>query len=230
MYDQFQGGGRPGSEASARPDASSVSGDEAEMKALQKYNDAKFQDPDLGNALADSLRGPKARALSTGEHQQVGISFGTLVDTRDVAIIDGPGNNSDAKIAFDIGGNPAITEGNNIYIAHKYYRVDFADPSHPTFTDNVDTLIHEFTHVYQYQTLGFCSFFLLYAAQLVAFGGADECYRYDKRKLPFRYESLEGQAAMVGHYAQYMAGGTPYHADTMANIATRLKSTGIFSL
>lgn len=230
MYGRFQGIGRPGSESGRRPETSSISADEAESKALEKYSDWQFQDPDLGNSLADSLRGPNARALTAGEHQWVGTAFGTLVDARDVVIIDGPGNNTDARVAFDIGGNPAITEGNNIYVRNDHYRVDFADPAHDTYADNVDMLIHEFTHVYQYQTFGFFLFFARYAAELMAYGGPTKCYRYDQRKLRFPYETLEGQAAMAGHYAQYLAGGTPRHADSMKNIEARLKSTGIYML
>jgi hypothetical protein len=230
MYGQDQAGRRPDSDAGFRPNSSSNSGADAETRMLEKYDDAKFQDPDIGNAYADALRGPNARALSVGELQWVGTAYGTLISAVDVVIINGPGNNGDARIAFDIGGNPAITEGNNIYIKQKYYSVDFADQNQSTYSENIDTLIHECTHVFQYRTIGFFAFYTRYIAELIAFGGANECYRYDKRKLHFRYESLEGQAAMVGHYAQYLAGGTPSNADTMKNIETRLKSSGIFMM
>ena len=117
------------------------------------------------NALADSLRGPSARTLTSGEEAQLRKVFGNNIDLSNVRIVNGAGRNPDAKIAFDIGGNPAITEGNTVYIKSDGYKADFSkDP------DDIRTLAHEFAHVYQFQKMGFGSFAVKYASDLINIG------------------------------------------------------------
>ncbi len=231
MYDLYQGGGRPSSQSEVRPRSSADStAGQAKLKSYKKYDDVRFQDLDLANEIADAMRGPEARLLTKDELQWCGTGFGVMTDISNVAIINGPGNNVDAMTALNIMGNPAITEGDNIYFRKDRYLKDFGDRTGATFADNVDVLLHEYTHVYQYQKMGFFSFFVKYGSDLGSFGGKNEVYRYNKRQLPFNHESLEGQAEMVGHYANYLAGGQPNNSDTRSTIEKKLKSTGIFML
>ena len=175
------------------------------------------------NALADSMRGPGARPLTPGETAAVQQAFGGSVDLSNVRIVEGPGRNPDAWVAFNVGGNPAITEGNTVYIKDGYS----ADLS--TSPDGVRTLVHEFTHVRQFQQLGFGAFAAKYAHDLVASGGdRDKPYHYETRETPWRNETLEGQAEMVGDLAYLRAGGNQLPADRRADIEQRLTGTGIY--
>jgi Domain of unknown function (DUF4157) len=178
------------------------------------------------NALADSLRGPNARTLTSGEEAQLRKVFGNNIDLSNVRIVDGAGYNPDAKIAFDIGGNPAITEGNTVYIRSDGYKADFSkDP------EDIRTLAHEFTHVYQFQKMGFGSFAAKYAKDLINIGDRNRVYVYNSRpNTTYKTETLEGQAQMVGDYARYKAGDTRFSAERIKNIENRLKGTGLFGL
>jgi hypothetical protein len=178
------------------------------------------------NALADSMRGPSARTLTSGEQTELRKVFGNSIDLSNVRIVNGAGYNPDAKIAFDIGGNPAITEGNTVYIKSDGYKADFSkDP------EDIRTLAHEFTHVYQFQKMGFGSFFGKYAKDLVTIGDRNKIYDYNSRpNTTYKTETLEGQAQMVGDYARYKAGDTSFSAQRIQNIENRLKGTGLFGL
>jgi Domain of unknown function (DUF4157) len=178
------------------------------------------------NALADSMRGPSARTLTSGEQTELRKVFGNSIDLSNVRIVNGAGYNPDAKIAFDIGGNPAITEGNTVYIKSDGYMADFSkDP------EGIRTLAHEFTHVYQFQKMGFGSFFGKYAKDLVNIGDRNKIYDYNSRpNTTYKTETLEGQAQMVGDYARYKAGDTSFSAQRIQNIENRLKGTGLFGL
>lgn len=78
------------------------------------------------NALADSMRGSSARALTSGETTALRSAFGKGIDLSNVRIVDGPGCNPDAWLAFNVGGNPAITEGNTVYVKSDHYTADFS--------------------------------------------------------------------------------------------------------
>lgn len=177
------------------------------------------------NALADSMRGPHARGLTTGEQAAVRNAFGQSIDLSNVRIVDGPGRNPDAWVAFNVGGNPAITEGNTVYIARGYS----SDLS--TTPEGVRTLVHEFTHVRQFQQLGFGSFAGHYAHDLASAGGnRDAPYDYASRTTPWRDEPIEGQAQMVGDYAMHRVGGGNLTQSQAQAIERRLAGTGIFGL
>ena len=178
------------------------------------------------NALADSLRGPNARTLTSGEESQLRKVFGNNIDLSNVRIVNGAGYNPDAKIAFDIGGNPAITEGNTVYIKPDGYKADFSkDP------DGIRTLAHEFAHVYQFQKMGFASFAAKYASDLINIGDRNKVYDYKSRpNTTFKTDTIEGQAQMVGDYANFKAGGNKITAADAKDIERRLKGTGIFGL
>ncbi|MDZ7588308.1 MAG: DUF4157 domain-containing protein [Parasphingorhabdus sp.] len=175
------------------------------------------------NALADSMRGPNARTLTAGEQAAVRHAFGNSIDLSNVRIVDGPGRNPDAWTAFNVGGNPAITEGNTVYIGQNYSS-DFSRSP-----EGIRTLVHEFTHVRQFQQLGFGSFAARYAGDLAnARGNRNEPYDYASRTTAWRNEPLEGQAQMVGDYAMYKAGGGNLTTAQAASIERRLAGTGIF--
>ena len=175
------------------------------------------------NAFANSLRGGAARPLTVGETAAILHAFGSGIDLRNVRIVDGPGRNPDAWAAFAIGGNSAIAEGDTVYIASRHYRGDLS-----TTPAEVNLLVHEFTHVRQFQQLGFGAFFARYVRDLVAVGDRAAIYDYGSRATVFDTETIEGQAAMVGDYAGYGAGEVKLTPAQVSDIERRLASTGIF--
>jgi Domain of unknown function (DUF4157) len=182
---------------------------------------------EAANALADSMRGPSARKLTAGEITELRKVFGNSIDLSNVRIVNGAGHNPDAFAAFKIGGNPAITEGNTVYIRSDGYKSDFSkDPK------SIETLAHEFAHVHQFQKMGFGSFGVKYAKDLINIGDRNKVYDYRSRpNTTFRTETLEGQAQMVGDYARYRAGDKGRTNDTQArDIERRLQGTGLFGL
>lgn len=180
---------------------------------------------DAANAVADSMRGPSARPLTTGETAALRQAFGNSIDLSNVRIVDGPGYNPDAAIAFNVGGNPAITEGNTVYIRSDGYLKDFS--STPA---GVNTLVHEFTHVRQYQQMGFAGFFTKYAGDLISTGDRNKVYDYGSRNLNFGSETIEGQAEMVGDLAGFKAGQVKLTPAEVASIERKLQGTGIYGL
>jgi Domain of unknown function (DUF4157) len=195
-------------------------------KAQKILNELAALPNEAANALADSMRGPNARALTAGEIRELRKIFGDDIDLSNVRIVNGPGDNPAAKAAFEIGGNPAITIGNTVYIRSDKYVPDLSkSPA------GIETLAHEFTHVNQYQDMGFGSFFAKYAKDLKDIGDRDEVYRYETRpNTTYRTETLEGQAQMVGDYARYLAGDKNITAEQARDIERRLKGTGLFGL
>lgn len=178
------------------------------------------------NALADSMRGPSARSLTSGEEAQLRKVFGNNIDLSNVRIVNGAGYNPDAKIAFDVGGNPAITEGNTVYMRSDKFSKDFS-----TTPEGIRTLAHEFAHVQQFQQRGFANFFGRYAKDLATIGDRNKIYDYASRpNTTYKTETLEGQAQMVGDYANFKAGGTVLTAAEAKDVERRLKGTGIFGL
>jgi hypothetical protein len=176
------------------------------------------------NALADSLRGPSAQTLTSGEQTELRKVFGNNIDLSNVRIVNGAGYNPDAKIAFDVGGNPAITEGNTVYIKSDGYRADFSKDA-----EGIRTLAHEFAHVYQFQKMGFGKFFAKYASDLVNIGDRNKVYDYKSRlNTTYNSETIEGQAQMFGDYANLKAGGNRVNAAQAKDIENRLRGTGIF--
>lgn len=142
------------------------------------------------NALAASMRGPSARTLTPGETTALRSAFGNDIDLSNVRVVDGPGRNPDAWLAFNVGGNPAITEGNTVYVRSDHYTGDFS-----TTPAGVNTLVHEFAHVNQFQDMGFGSFFGKYAGDLASIGDRNKLYDYASRNTTYATETIEGQAA-----------------------------------
>jgi hypothetical protein len=197
-----------------------------QRKAHDVENRLKSLPNDAANALADSMRGPNARTLTAGETAILRNTFGNQIDLSNVRIVNGPGYNPDAKLAFDVGGNPAITEGNTVYIRSDVYSADFS-----TSAAGAETLAHEFTHVLQFQQRGFGNFFAKYASDLVRNGGRNEVYRYENRpNTTYNTETLEGQAAMVGDYARYLKDNTTALPTSAQDLEARMRGTGLFGL
>ncbi len=183
---------------------------------------------EAANRLADSLRGDKARVLTNAEKDQIREAFRPNVDVDSVRIVNGPGDNPAAKAAFKFGGNPAITIGNTIYLNPdtNSYSGDLGQGGNET-----GLLIHEFTHVEQYRDLGFGSFGEKYARDLADHGfDRNEVYRYDQRDTTYAQETIEGQAEMVGDYAEIRNSTDPADQAKIADLEKRLEGTGIYGL
>jgi hypothetical protein len=187
------------------------------------------------NELADSMRGPNARKLTGGEINELRNIFGNNIDLSNVRIVNGPGNNPAAAHAFK-NGTPAMAVGNTVYMradVYKNFGKDFSATS-----SGLEHLAHEFGHVYQYQKMGFGSFAAKYAQDFVKIPNQGDHYKYEKRNTTYKTETIEGQAQMVGHYAQYLyevRNNTPeqYRSISEAqarDLEKRLAGTGLFGL
>jgi hypothetical protein len=182
--------------------------------------------------LAKSMRGPNARDLNSNEIKLVREAFGSTIDLSDVKIVLGDGGNPNAKLAFSLG-NPAITQGNTVYFDPKatangspYYSGDFSSS-----TEGVRILLHELTHVRQFQQLGFAEFARRYATDLINNGlDRNKVYDYQLRNTTYATETLEGQAQMVGDYAKRRAVGLAADSPEMQSLVRRLKGSGIYGL
>lgn len=178
------------------------------------------------DALADSMRGDKARMLTPAERSAIAAAYGDRVDLDKVRIIDGPGDSPAAHAAFKIGGNPAITIGNTIYLDSAHYSGDLGQPGAERAL-----LIHEFSHVVQYKELGYGSFASKYANDLKEHDfDRNEVYRYDQRDTTYAQETIEGQAEMVGDYARLRGSTLPQDQATIRDLEQRLAGTGIYGL
>lgn len=183
---------------------------------------------EAANRLADSLRGDKARTLTSDEKAQIREAFGDDVDVDSVRIVNGPGNNPAAHAAFKVGGNPAITIGDTIYL----------NPNTNSYSDDLGQggnetglLIHEFTHVEQYRDLGFGSFGQKYASDLKEHDfDRNAVYDYEQRDTTYAQETIEGQAEMVGDYAEIRNSTDPADQAKIADLERRLDGTGIYGL
>jgi hypothetical protein len=171
------------------------------------------------------LCGPGARELTDGETRVLRAVFGSSVDLANTCIVDGPGRNPAAAIAFNIGGNPALTAGDTVYVRSDYHVGDFS--AGPV---GINTLAHEFAHVRQYQRLGYARFLARYAHDLVTIGDRNRIYDYHSRARDFASETIEGQAQMIGDYAGYRAGERRISSAQLASLEHKLCGTGIHGL
>lgn len=125
-----------------------------------------------------------------------------------------------------LNGDPAIT----IYIKPSQCRdVQGGDLS---ILATGAELLHEYTHVVQYDRLGFTAFGKRYAAEFRASGyDADRMYAFRSRGTNFDQEMIEGQAAIVGRYAEQIAlDPSKRQQDLIEDIRRRLRGTGIYGL
>lgn len=181
----------------------------------------------LANAIVDMDRGTAARRLTIGETAQVAEAFGTRIQPQQVRVVRGAGLSLFAHGAF-LHGNPAITIGNTIYIKSDL-SVAHADLS--TMPLSIELLLHEYTHVVQYATLGFCGFGRRYLIELRANGNdPDKLYKYADRNRDWRHETLEGQAEIVGDYARArLSPNNPNSRKTAEMLRGKLRGTGIYA-
>ncbi|PCD02026.1 hypothetical protein COC42_11105 [Sphingomonas spermidinifaciens] len=180
---------------------------------------------EVADRLADSMRGDKARELTPAEQAFVEQAFGDRIDLSEVRFVDGPGNSPIARAAF-ANGNPAITVGDTVYFKPGHFSTDFTASA-----EDRKLLNHELTHVLQYETLGYGSFTARYAREFAEAGGdADKMYDYASRDTVFDTETLEGQAQMVGDYAQIRHSTNPARQAKIADLERRLEGTGIYGL
>lgn len=185
----------------------------------------------MANTVADSFRGPVSRPLTSGETTLIAQAFGSQpVHPSQVRFVPGSGNQPLAVAAF-INGNPAITIGNTVYIKPSTY-TDLGGNDLSATPEGIEMLIHEYTHVVQYARLGFAVFGARYAQEFRASGNdANKMYDYRSRNLHYNQEMIEGQAAMVGDYAQQMAlPAAKQNAALIEQLRTKLRGTGIFGL
>jgi hypothetical protein len=178
------------------------------------------------DAIVEASRGPYARALTPRETALVAEAYGDRVPASRVRIVPGPGYSKIAFAAF-LNGNPAITLGNTIFLKPGVVWIRPAEL--PQTMGGVRLLVHEWTHVIQYATLGYAAFGRRYADELASHGGnADRLYDYRTRNLPFNGETLEGQAEMVGDLAGASRGKTPADAVRVQQLRAKLRGTGIY--
>ena len=162
----------------------------------------------------------KARPLTAGEIALARRAFGDELLYDRIRLRRGAGMNAAAAIAF-MRGNPAITLSRTIY---------FKTPWHDDFTAADEKarsdLLHELTHVVQYQRLGLIRFGLRYARELAACGfNASRMYHYEKAGRKFPKATLEGQAQMVGDYILALL---REDARRSAEVAPWLEGSGFF--
>jgi hypothetical protein len=161
-----------------------------------------------------------ARPLTAGEIALARTAFGDEPPYDKVRLRRGAGMNAAAAIAF-MRGNPAITLIRTIYFKTPWHS-DFSTADARARAD----LLHELTHILQYERLGALGFALRYARELAAHGfRPGRLYDYKKANTKFPKATLEGQAEMVGDYALALLSGTAAGA---AEIAPWLESSGLF--
>lgn len=179
----------------------------------------------LTRRWSHALCGRAARGLTAGEAAALRGVFGDGIDLTHARIVAGAGRNPDAALALNIGCNPALAEGDAVYVHRSCHRPDFSlDPA------GVNLLVHEFTHVWQYQHLGFRAFFARYAIEVAHMRNRARLYDHASRDHDFARETIEGQAQMVGDYAGHRAGERRLTQDQANRIAAKLSGTGLFGL
>ena len=160
------------------------------------------------------------RGLTDGEIGLCRRVFPEPLPYREVRLCDGPAVNDAAERAF-LNGNTAITLRRTIYLKMLYCR-DFSAPEVGASARRL--LVHEMTHVWQWQKLGVLRFLLRYAGDFLSCrGNAGSMYRYEQDPRAFARCRLEAQAEMVGDYQD------PLHPNR-ATIEAKLKGTGLYGL
>ena len=161
------------------------------------------------------------RGLTTAEIALARKAFGDGIEYRRVRLVDGPGANLAARLAF-AKGNSAITLGSTVRFRHDY-RPDFGVPD-----TNPNGFLHEMTHVWQFQRLGVTWFLLRYAKELAAVGARPRrMYDYQPGRTRFGAAMLEAQAQMVGDYGEALWTGR--EPDRSA-LAASLAGSGLYGL
>ena len=161
----------------------------------------------------------KRRKLTEGEIALARKAFGDKIDYSKVDIVEGAALNIPAHLAF-LNGNPAITMGSTIYFK-KGYCDDFADPATKQYS-----YMHEMTHVWQWQKLGWTRFLLRYGREFLKVRGkAGDMYIYENDTKAFGESMLEAQANMVQHYSQAL---WAKNESKKGGVAKRLADSGLY--
>ncbi len=180
-------------------------------------------------AAADLARGRQARPLSAGEMALVTEAYTGRLYSPDIRIVDGPGRSVAAMLAFG-HGNPAITIGNTIFVRHETY-VSYGGANLAQTEQGIGLIVHECMHVRQYATLGFRVFGIRYYSELRAHhNDPDELYDYEHRDLDFAHETLEGQADILGNYAEMRHSANPARRARADFAKKKLRGTGYYGL
>lgn len=165
--------------------------------------------------MADTSRRP----LTEGELNMVAAAFGDGLDYSRVRLCQGTGGNPAAHMAFRKPGVDAITLIRTIF---------FRGGLVPDFSQGGDAslLMHEMTHIWQYQRLGVLPFALRYLNELEACN-FDRCalYRYECGHTPFAEAKLEAQAQIVQDYGLALGAG---RAQQAAELRRNLAGSGLF--
>lgn len=199
------------------------------LAALQEFMTTLGKLPHAtANWILDLDRGWHARRLTRVETQLVQEAWGGRVNSADVRIVKGAGLSAWAAIAFR-KGNPAITLGNTIYIKSDLKYLTHSDLSKSL--RGIEMLLHEYTHVVQYATLGFARFGSRYASELKAHDyDPDKLYDYGSRNNDWAHETLEGQAQIVGEFGSARrALNVPQNRTLADRLRAKLKGTGIYA-
>jgi hypothetical protein len=173
------------------------------------------------NLALDGLRDNTCRALTAGEAAAAGGAFRGRLDLSDVRLCDGPAHNPDARFVLLLVGRPAITEGNTVFVRHDLFKADFSRAG----SQAIGLILHELTHVVQYQSLGILGFAHRYVDELRDSGfDQDKLYNYEPGKSRFVSSTLEAQAQMVEDYSRAT------NATIRSKIARSLRGSGMFGL
>lgn len=170
--------------------------------------------------FAETGRPPEARTLTDGEYRRVSAAFGLALPAQALRFVPGPGRSALAAMAFR-KGNPAITVGRTVYVRADRYRPDFA-----ATPEDIELLVHECTHVVQYDRLGYARFFGRYGVDLCRCRfNVTRLYDFQRRATTFHTETIEGQAQMAGVLAYCREVG-----EDSAALERRMAGSRIFGL
>ena len=161
----------------------------------------------------------KVRGLTKAEIELLREVFGNMISYEKVRLRDGAGANVPARIAFLNSKNWAMTFLNTIHFNAGHFHDDFA-----LVQNHQSLLVHEATHVWQYNKLGLIPFGLRYGKNFIACN-FNQARLYDYKEAPhFSQATLEGQAQMVSHYY------TKRKSPDGAALREKLARTGFYGL
>ena len=162
---------------------------------------------------------PARRPLTEGELNMVAAAFGDGLDYGRVRLCQGTGGNPGAHMAFRKPGVDAITLIRTIFFRGGLVE-DFSQGG------DASLLMHEMTHIWQYQTLGVMRFGLRYLNELETCN-FDRCalYHYERGQTAFAEAKLEAQAQIVQDYGIALGAGRVQQA---ADLRRNLAGSGLF--
>lgn len=137
------------------------------------------------------------RRLTEAEAAEAERAYGDAIRPDRVRLIYGFGSSLIAWAALERAGASAITLRNRIYLRRDL----FGDPERDltSYAYGFNALVHELSHVRQYDRLGFLGVVIRIARDAIRYG-ADGAYRYESRDQAFADQPLEGQSQIHGDY------------------------------